>query len=163
MIRHSILHPNKDAGISPDKLYRYWLFRRIGPNLLPILFVGLNPSTADAFYNDRTITRCMGFAYRAGLDLMYMGNIYAYRATRPEDMFKAGDPVGPRNEATLMRLARKAVMVVAAWGANPITGKAVTIRDKILSLPNVYCLGRNKDGSPKHPLYIPADTSFIKL
>lgn len=57
------------ALVSPCGLYRYWLDRKwaIEANASICLFVGLNPSTADADQDDPTIVKCMDFAKRWGI------------------------------------------------------------------------------------------------
>src|SRR5690349_7864679 len=108
-----------DCVFSPCRTWRYelwvrWLSARPREYCM---FIGLNPSTADEYQLDPTLRKCVGFAKRWGDGAMVMTNLFAYRATLPEDMKKAHiDPVGPDNDATLIRLARGAKIVVAAWG-----------------------------------------------
>ena len=71
------------ADISPDGLYRYSLSRRLTAGNRTVLFVGLNPSTADATADDPTIRRCAGFARSWSFDWLLMGNLYALRSTDP--------------------------------------------------------------------------------
>ena len=73
------------AEISRDGVYRYRLTRRLSPGNRTVLFVGLNPSTADATHDDQTIKRCVGYARAWGYDVLLMGNLHAYRATDPID------------------------------------------------------------------------------
>jgi hypothetical protein len=121
-----------------------------------ILFVGLNPSTADANQDDPTIRRCARFALREGFDWLYIGNLYAYRSTQAKVLRMMDDleAVGPDNKKHLQWLTQKAEIVVAAWGAHSLCGYAHTLADWILNLPNCRVLGQNRDGSPKHPLYV---------
>lgn len=144
------------AKISPDGLYRYWLSRRIGMGERVILFVGLNPSTADANRDDPTIRRCAGFAKQWGFDWLFVGNLHAYRSTDPRNLSKVDCPIGPDNFDTLKWLTHKAEIVVAAWGRHKLRVDAKLMGDWILSLPNVRCLG----AWPKHPLYLPSSTEL---
>lgn len=147
------------AEISSDGLYRYWLSRRISMGERTVLFVGLNPSTADALQDDPTIRRCVGFAQSWGFDWLFMGNLYAYRSTDPKPLKDLVTcPIGPKNEETLRWLTGRADRVIAAWGAEPLNPDAKILAAHILSLPRTRCLGVNKDGSPKHPLYLSAST-----
>ena len=59
--------PVKDATFSPCERYRYTLRRQWDASKPYVLFVMLNPSTADATQNDPTIRRCIGFAKSVGL------------------------------------------------------------------------------------------------
>lgn len=127
-----------------------------------VLFVGLNPSTANATQDDPTIRRCVGFARAWGFDWLYMGNLNAWRSTDPKGL--PVDPiaaVGVRNQEALTWLAQHAELVVAAWGQNKLNRYASVLGRRILALPHARCLGRNADGTPKHPLYLPAASTLI--
>lgn len=143
------------ADFSGDLVYRYRLSRRWGDGPA-VAFIGLNPSTADETNDDPTIRRCIGFAKRWGYDQLVMLNLFAFRATDPADMKRVLDPVGPENDKYLVREAREAGLVVAAWGVHG----SYHARDEevlsILPLPPV-ALGVTKDGYPRHPLYVRAD------
>lgn len=85
---------------------------------------------------------------------MCMTNLFAYRATDPVVMKAAPEPVGPENDLVLRELARKAGVVVAAWGTHGAhRGRAQAVR---LMLPGLHYLRLTKDGHPAHPLYLPA-------
>ena len=88
----------KQAVLSDCGTYRYRLWRKWGCGS-PLLFVMLNPSTADAEVDDATIRRCLGFADAHGFGELEVVNLYAYRATDPADLKRAGYPVGPDNDA----------------------------------------------------------------
>lgn len=150
----------RTAVLSDDGNYRYVLSRRWGPGPAA-LFVMLNPSTADATADDPTIRRCIGFARTWGLNALIVANLYALRSTDPAALWTATEPVGPNNDRTLAKQLLLAdhigSPVIAAWGAH---ARADRVRH-VLGLPGadrLQCLGRNKDGSPKHPLYLPADS-----
>lgn len=74
------------ADVSACGRYRYWLSRRLSMGERTILFVGLNPSTADAALDDPTIRRCVGFARAWGFDWLFMGNVNAFRSTDPKGL-----------------------------------------------------------------------------
>lgn len=155
-----------DANISEDGLYRYWLSRRLSMGERTVLFVGVNPSTADAHHDDPTVRREVSFASAWGFDRYLKGNIYAYRATNTKELRAAAKEhanviSGPRNRAELLWMIHMAELVVAAWGAEPLDCYGSTLAGWILSLPHTRCLGRNKNGSPKHPLYLPATTPLV--
>lgn len=122
-------------------------------------FIGLNPSTADETTDDPTIRRCVGFARRWGFARLKMVNLYALRATDPKALYAIhGDIVGLDNDCTLAKVIGGSDLVVCAWGthASHIDGFRASRVLRLIAAP--HCLGRNKDGSPKHPLYLPADT-----
>ncbi len=141
------------ARFSDCRRYRYTLWRTWSGNPGYVMFVGLNPSTADEVRDDPTVRRCIGFAKSWGFGAMCMTNLFAFRATKPEAMKAAKDPVGPENDRHLRRVARKASLVVAAWGVHgTYLGREAVVRGK---LPRLHCLGLTRDGLPKHPLYLP--------
>jgi hypothetical protein len=156
----SLFHPAAPNGhsavLSPCRTYRYALERRWGSGPF-VLFVGLNPSTADESVDDNTIRRCIGFAKTWGYGGLLMGNLFAFRATKPRDLRTAADPVGPDNDVWLTTLSLRAGLIVAAWGADPIVSSRVC--DALDALGDeVQCLGTTKDGQPRHPLYLRKDT-----
>lgn len=141
------------ARFSPCRNYRYDLWRTwIGGDGY-VMFVGLNPSTADERQDDPTVRRCMAFAKMWGYESLCMTNLFAFRATDPKVMKQASDPVGPDNNATLQRHASKAGIVVAAWGTHgSYLGRETMVRKM---LPRLHCLRVTKNGHPGHPLYLP--------
>ena len=147
----------RTAEISACGKYRYSLTRTWDKRLPVVVFIGLNPSTADAESDDPTIRKCIGFAIRWGYGGLVMLNLFAYRATNPADMKRAYEPVGPDNSATMFRFTLEHD-VVACWGAHGSYERrdSVAMLCDIVSRPK--CLGTTKDGHPKHPLYLPYAT-----
>lgn len=148
------------ATFSPCRTYRYSLTRRWGTRP-HVLFIGLNPSTADETQDDPTIRRCIGFAERWGYGGLVMANLFAFRATDPKAMLTAPDPVGPENDDWLRQLGDECERVLAAWGAH---GRHMGRGAAVMRLLGnegrrlIYCLGTTRVGYPKHPLYLRADT-----
>jgi hypothetical protein len=88
-----------------------------------------------------------------------MTNIFAYRATDPREMKTQRDPVGTENNRWLTQVAYCSQLRVAAWGTHgSYRGRD---REVLELLPDLHCLGVNKDGSPKHPLYLRKDLKPI--
>ncbi|MDA8965892.1 DUF1643 domain-containing protein, partial [Pseudomonadales bacterium] len=96
------------ADFSPCRTYRYALWRTWDKTEPYVLFLGLNPSTADETENDPTITRCIDFAKQLGFGGLCMANLFAFRATQPKDLKQAKDPVGDANDKWLSKLHRDA-------------------------------------------------------
>ncbi len=138
---------------SPDRLHRYTLWREwdmFDPSY--VMFIGLNPSTADETNDDPTIRRCINYARGWGYGAICMTNLFAFRATDPCVMKTAIDPVGPENDAWLIRCAKEAALIVAAWGMH---GRYLARDEYVLKIiDNVMCLGQTKEGYPRHPLYL---------
>jgi len=141
------------AKMDPTGTYRYSLLREWGESGR-VLFVMLNPSTADGEQDDPTIRRCMGFASNAGFGSMSVVNLYAYRSTDPKYAGMAAQPVGPENDATITEEASRADLVVVAWGAYSHGKNRIKQVLELLRPRRILCLGTTKDGSPRHPLYV---------
>ncbi|MEM9256710.1 MAG: DUF1643 domain-containing protein [Pseudomonadota bacterium] len=139
------------AQLSRCRRYRYALWRTWDRALPRVLFIGLNPSTADESIDDPTLVRCMRFARDWGYGGVSIGNLFAYRATQPADLKQASHPIGVRNDDWLARLAAEAALTVAAWGNDGAwMNRATAVR---ASLTDLHCLKLNDTGEPAHPLY----------
>ncbi len=150
------LFKQSHAEFSPDRIYRYALYRIWDESRPKVMFIGLNPSTADESIDDPTIRRCKRFAADWGYGGLIMVNLFALRATNPKVMMAHESPIGPENHLWLKKLAGKANRIIAAWGNH---GGYMNQDLKVLSLlPHVMCLGITKKGKPKHPLYLPSYT-----
>jgi len=140
------------ATLSDCRTWRYQLRREWDPLGKTVLFIGLNPSTADETRDDPTIRRCIAFAKQWGYGALCMVNLFAFRATNPLELRVAVDPIGPENELYISAAYVQSHIAIAAWGNHgSLKGRAAWATEKM----ELYCLGRNKNGSPKHPLYVP--------
>ena len=153
------------AHISNCQRYRYSLERVWDNSKQMLTWVMLNPSTADWEQDDPTIRRCMGFARSSDYGGIIVVNLFALRATNPDDMKAALDPVGPENMAKLAETLGASHRVVAAWGTH---GGYRDQDQKFIDIARsmnikVYCLGVTKEGFPRHPLYVKADQPFEEL
>jgi len=148
----------KKAVLSEDEQYRYLLERTWDESLPLLVWIMLNPSTADHTVDDPTILACMDFARRCGYGGIVVVNLFAYRSPHPKVMQAAEDPIGPENDSWLALVVENAQAskgaVVAAWG----TGGSYRERDyQVAALVearglSLLCFGKTKDGHPKHPL-----------
>lgn len=117
------------------------------------MYVMLNPSTATEQANDPTIERCQRRARALGFGAMRIANLFAYRATRPEDLRKAKDPEGPENAALLRDWSDAADLTLAAWGVHgALNGAGPRLARGLRG--DVWHLGLTQDGHPRHPLYV---------
>lgn len=150
---------DKDADISLCGKYRYTLTRVWDRSKPVCAFIGLNPSTADANDDDQTIRRCVRFANDWGYGELIMMNLFAFRATRPRELHLAADPVGTTlNDLYLYGQLYRIDLVVAAWGVHgSLFARDQEVRKLIEKEKQLYCLGKTKEGQPKHPLYIKAN------
>lgn len=140
------------------------MLRRVWDNLKPrALFVMLNPSTADAEKDDPTIRSLYRICAALGFGGFEVVNLFAYRATDPKDLLGLGDElIGPRNDYCIDAAVGRCDLIVAAWGAHKIAAARAKV---VLSAirhdrPAVFCLGKTRDDSPKHPLYVKTGTQL---
>ncbi|BBA36813.1 uncharacterized protein sS8_4890 [Methylocaldum marinum] len=145
----------KSADLSGCGRYRYALRRRWSGGD-QVLFVMLNPSTADAEKDDPTIRRCIAFAQEWDFGALAVGNLFAFRTPSPRGLRAAADPVGPHNDRELVRLQAESKLVVAAWGNyGGFLQRDAAVR---ALLSGLHILGLTKQDQPRHPLYVPAET-----
>lgn len=147
-------YTSQNARFSRCKSYRYNLSRSWSEGSGKAVFIGLNPSTADKNEDDPTIRRCVGFARSWGCDSMEIVNLFAFCATRPEDLKLAEEPIGRYTNRWIAAAVEEATISIACWGNHgAFLGRSDQIRDRY---PELHCLGINASGMPKHPLYIKA-------
>lgn len=128
-----------------------------------VLWIMLNPSKAAGvdpetgkLVNDPTLRKCIGFTQRMGFRRLVLCNLFALRSTDPSALLTHADPVGPKNDLYLTKLAEAAACIVVGWGAfEPkfLAPRVAQVRALLGSRP-LLCLGANADGSPGHPLFI---------
>ncbi len=149
------------AHYSDDEKYRYTVGRAWTECLdgymdysNTVNFILLNPSTATEIMDDATIRRCVSYAKIWGYGGLIITNIFSYRETNPLLMKVFFDPIGEDNNEQLWLRAHTCGMAVAGWGSHGAFQNRSKIVKNLLKDVNLYCLGRNNDGQPKHPLYL---------
>ena len=154
---------SSDALISPCEQYRYRLERGMGEGKIG-LWIGVNPSTADAVENDHSIRKLFGFGKRLGIGHWYVGNLFAYRSTDIRGLARASDPVGVCNDIHLAEMMGRADLVIAGWGSLSkipprlrYRAEEIRIMAERLHVP-LWCWGFTKSGDPLHPLMLAYDT-----
>ncbi|MFI4897265.1 MAG: DUF1643 domain-containing protein [Phycisphaerales bacterium JB059] len=151
------------ATFDETRTYRYTLHRRWAPAGGRVCFCLLNPSTADEFKLDPTLTRCLGYARRWGFHAMEVVNIFALRSTDPGALREHDDPVGPGNDRAIRLAARRADRVVVGWGAHgALLGRGEQVARLLTDLCRPLCLGLTNAGAPRHPLYLRKDLEPIE-
>ena len=154
----------KDAVISECGNYRHALTRIWDRSKEQIMFIGLNPSTADADNDDPTLRRCMNFANDWGYGGLFMLNLFDYRATDPHDLFMTERPESELCNYYLSLYGRSSDTIVFAWGSfkpNFTKHRVKVVREMFGA--DAYCFGNNNNGAPKHPLYLASDTLLTKF
>jgi hypothetical protein len=142
--------------------YRYSLWRAWSAHHPRIVFILLNPSTADEQRNDPTIRRCIGFARAWKFGSVEVVNLFARRATDARELLKMDDPVGDENDLFLIHAVERCSTVVVGWGTRgTLLGRDSQVLSLLAGRKDVFCLGITKDGQPRHPLYMKGDTILV--
>ncbi len=136
-------------------LWRQWISDQSVARSATVLFIMLNPSTADEMKNDPTIARCAQLSKLWGFERAEIVNLFAFKATQPQVLKRASDPVGPDNDQFILDAAQRADCIIAAWGNH---GTLLQRDEEVLRLirerHRIWCFGKTKVGAPKHPLYL---------
>jgi hypothetical protein len=150
---------NMGARFDATGAYRYTLWRSWDLERPRLVFVMLNPSTADAEVNDPTIRRCLGFAQAWGYGALEVVNLFALKTPQPSQLSLAADPVGAECDAAIVQAVEQADCTVIAWGNwGGLYGRDQAVLE-LLDRP-IYCLGQNQSGQPRHPLYLSRTTEL---
>lgn len=153
------------ATFSSCRRWRYLLWRRWDAAKPVANFLMLNPSTADEVKLDPTCARARDYAERWGYGALIVTNIFAFRNTSPKQMKAAADPVGPGNDAAIVRAAKASALVVCAWGNHGLfldrasRVRALLRRNRV----SLHALRVNAGGEPAHPLYLPSRLRAVPL
>jgi hypothetical protein len=156
----------KGATFSDCKKFRYALWRCWNPQLPAAMFIGFNPSTANARKLDNTTSRVKELCKSWGYGTFYMMNLFPFITSKPEilekwieDNKQESKKQIKENDRYLLEISKKCDLVIFAWGAFDTIGRD---KDIMKMFPNAKCLLINDDGSPQHPLYVPKTTKPIE-
>ncbi|MEH2149438.1 DUF1643 domain-containing protein [Nostoc sp.] len=146
--------------------YRYLLRRKWDENLPQVTFVMLNPSKANEYEDDHTLTRCISFTKSwekyGSLEVV---NLFAHCATDPGELFQVDNPVGIKNDCYIQVATKRADLIILAWGASEYLKKNRGREEKVLSLISgqqpLHCLKITKEGYPNHPVRLPKNLKPI--
>lgn len=143
----------KEAHFTIDRRYRYMLVREWDNTKPTICFIGLNPSTANEHEDDPTIRRVITFAKSFGYGKVYMLNLFSFVTSKPKELLRDKD--GSVNNHFIKVFTLLSDKVVFCWGNFKTFGRD---QEVIKMIPGAHCLGKNANGSPKHPLYLKSNT-----
>jgi len=157
------------ATFNDDRSQRFGLWRVWKPNAKSLLlFIGLNPSTANETRDAPTVRRMINFAKSWGREGLFVGNLFSQVTPYPAALVKdpGGDPTQEAyfalNDVALRIMARMSDTVVVGWGD---FGKRFPTRVaevlKLIGGP-VHCIKLNQSGEPCHPLYLRSDSQLIR-
>jgi len=151
---------SKGAILSPDRLYRWALWRIWDRQRRLLCFVCLNGSTADEEEDDHSLRKFIGFANTLNAGGVLVGNAFGYRTPYPRLLRKAAEPIGAENDKWVRLMSADAGETIVAWGNHGAHLKRSSNMTPLLSEP-VSCFGYTKTGEPKHPLYLSYDEKLI--
>lgn len=164
------------SALLQPEAYRNLLRRVVAGDLVRqlrgvVLWLLLNPSkaerdnpTGDPKKDDQTTRKVLEQTARWGYGELIIANQYAYRATKPAELWMqlaAGvDVVGPENDDTIIKAAERADIIVCGWGRLPsqASGRTDAVLEKLWAKSKhqqLFCMGRNGDSSPVHPCFAP--------
>ncbi len=173
-----------EAAFSPCARWRWWLSRRWDPALPQLLYIGLNPSSADGRRDDPTLRRLQGFARGWGYGGLEVVNLFSRCAASPALLRRCADPVGSETDLWIRRRLRAHRLrdnrsapgfsvdpapIWLGWG----NGGAWRGRDhEVLRLlaeeggaaaggRPLAAIGLTGVGQPRHPLYAPAAARLV--
>lgn len=147
------------AVISDCNQYRYKLWRIWDVTIPQLTIILYNPSTADATKDDPTLRRCIQYAKNWGYGGITLLNLFALRSYDPKEVKTHPSPEGPLNLEYIQEALLQRHDILCAWGL-----QGGTIPPNVSkSASKIFILGSNKDGSPKHPLYLPKSLQLVQV
>lgn len=162
--------PMRGATFSACRKYRYRLWEIWDRSNPIVLYIMLNPSTADEVKNDPTVERCSRRAQMWGYGGFRIANIFALRSTNPRALYAAESPVSEPpvslngvtvaaphvNDTYIRTQAMGSNLVICGWGAHGVhLGRGALVLQKLReSGIKPHALRMTKSGQPGHPLYI---------
>lgn len=159
----------RKAWFSFDGLQRFKLAIRWDETKPTLYVIGMNPSIANESRNDPTVERCERRARALGYGRLIMLNAIPWISTDPRGMEGVSPDFGMNRKYITEALSNSRIYkskILCAWGNNRIvadSGMPEWIKDMAAQcgVP-LYCLGTNKNGSPKHPLYQPYSAGLVR-
>ena len=146
--------------------YRYLLHRTWTRPGRAVMFLMMNPSTADIDIDDPTVAKCQRYARRWGFGSLFVANTFAYRATDQKRLLEVADPVGPENDHHILAMAEASQLIVLAYGKpHPrLLQRGLAVQAMLRHRNHdLHVLKLCKDGTPSHPLYLKDDLVPVRL
>lgn len=141
------------AKLSACRNYRYVLSRSWDNSKEKVMFICLNPSSADEIEDDKTVRKCINYAKLWNYGGIYLTNLFAYRTTDVRNLFTVDNPLGIENDKYILDIANKVNTIIVAWGNSGVYLNRSSEVLKLLENYKLYCLDINKTKEPAHPLY----------
>lgn len=160
--RHGKSHATFDRSLR----HRFTLGRQWEEKRKIVSFCMLNPSTADAFRLDPTVTRCFGFATLWGAGGLIIVNLFSLRSPNPKDLRLSCEHGLTLNDDAIDNAVSVSDIFIVGWGNH---GKYLSraeivlqrLRDRGAEVFRLGCLTRK--GEPRHPLYLPKKEKLVPM
>lgn len=155
----------RDAVFSPDHRCRWRLSRTWDKRRGRVCWICHNPSVAGRDFDDPSSTRMIGFTAGFGFGSFVLANIIPVIATNPRDIPKCEESLPDENAQWIQGAIDESSIVIAAWGVlrppwNRWADEVVGFMKEFNPRLEIFCLGRTKDGFPRHPLYVHSSTEL---
>ena len=144
----------KIAEFSKDKKYRYSLSRKWSEKE-QVLFILLNPSKGDGINDDPTIRRLISISKNLGYGGFKVVNLYTIITPMRNKLYDKKRKISKKNKNLIFNLIPQYKTIIYGWGATE--NEPIWLKNKI---KNPMCFQINKNGSPKHPLYLKKSSSL---
>lgn len=153
------------AEFSHDKKYRWVLRRQVGsPGGGNVVFIGVNPSTADAASDDATVRRLKSFTDFWFYSSFSIVNPFSLVSSTPAALAQAADPIGKETDYWIRKEVNDADLVVPMWGDIGKVPPHLRYRfddvKRMIGVRRMKVFGLTKHGHPQHPLYLPTATKL---
>ena len=177
-LKQPLLCSTANAAFSPCGHYRWVLCRSIrSPSqadpFRALLFVGLNPSLADAGRDDPTLRRLQGFARNWGYHQLVVLNLFGRISASPMALRRCADPVGQHSDRVLTRWfgtwsRSPSCDLWLGWGESGCLYRrdqqvlmmlATALALRLQGAPPLV-IGTTRSGQPRHPLYVAAGSKL---
>ena len=148
---------SRSADISSDRKERFSLSRIWDSKKPKVLYIMLNPSYADDEFDDPTIRRLIFFSKKFKYGGFYVTNLFTQITPYPK-LLNIDSTISNNNLKIIKDLVLKSKTIVYAWG------NYIEEPDELKKfISNPMCFGKNINGTPKHPLYLPSDSKLLKF
>jgi hypothetical protein len=145
----------REAKFCNTKKNRYYLKREWDNSKGLLLYLMLNPSVADEKRDDPTIRRLISFTKKFNYGGFLVGNIFTEITPNPKEIDRSKG-ISDKNFKELFKLINKVDQIIYAWGST--VEEPQLLKELVL---NPKCFGKNLNGTPKHPLYLPKNSKLI--
>jgi hypothetical protein len=147
----------REARFCNSRKNRYLLKREWDASKRLILYIMFNPSLADDKQDDPTIRRLLSFSRKFNYGGFYVANLYTHITPNPK-IIDSNIGVKKDNIEIIKSLINKVDDIVYAWGNSSVEPFELK---SLIAHP--LCFGKNINGTPKHPLYLPKNSKLISF